>query len=354
MWAKRHQYSLIALPVLSSLAHVWAAQLPLRPLRANDGNPSSTNTNFPALLDDSFEEWLANLTSIWGLKGLSVAVVRRHDDDGSWHVETKGYGVKNEAGDLVTDETTFAIGSNSKLFTTLALGKLVEGGSTLPGSSLPLKWSTKIADILGDDWQLEDKIAERYADLIDIMSHRSGLPRHDMAWLRGETSGQAVRKLRYLRPSEEFRQGWQYNNFMYMTMAEIVERVSGRPFIQFIQDEIMDKLPFTSATMNSTRARTSGHLADGFVQIRRNVSDGMGVLKSTYEPASFFIDDERENIIAGAGGVTMSAKDVVRAFCAIHFIHMIQFLDVCSNPICRQHGYKPCCCSGITQTPETL
>lgn len=100
----------------------------------------------------------------------------------------------------------FAIGSNSKLFTTLALGTLVEGGATIgPNSSVPLKWSTKVADILGEDWQLEDKIAERHADLIDILSHRTGLPRHDLGWRRGQSTADSVTKLRYLRPSTEFR-----------------------------------------------------------------------------------------------------------------------------------------------------
>lgn len=101
----------------------------------------------------------------------------------------------------------FAIGSNSKLFTTLALGTLIEGGATIsPNSTTPLKWSTKVADILEDDWQLEDKVAKRQADLIDILSHRTGLPRHDMGWRRGQTGADAVTKLRYLRASTEFRQ----------------------------------------------------------------------------------------------------------------------------------------------------
>lgn len=94
----------------------------------------------------------------------------------------------------------FAIGSNSKLFTTLALGMLVEK------SNPSLNWTTKIVDILGDDWQLEDKIAERHADLLDILSHRTGLPRHEMGWHRGQKAADAVTKLRYLRPSSEFRQ----------------------------------------------------------------------------------------------------------------------------------------------------
>ncbi|KAF8312196.1 beta-lactamase/transpeptidase-like protein [Clavulina sp. PMI_390] len=309
MWARTRQTALIGPLVLLNVLSAWAIQLPLRPLPTPGASLPPANATSARILDEDFETWLSNVTSVWGLKGLSIAVVKRHDDDDSWQVEAKGYGVKNAAGDPVTADTTFAICSNSKLFTTLALGKLIDEGATLPNSSITLKWSTKISDILGDDWQLKDKVAERYADLVDIMSHRTGLPAHDLGWLRGHSTAQTVKNLRYFRPSKEFRQGWQYTNLMYITMAEIVERVSGRPFIKFIQEEMMDKLPFSSATMNSTLARTSGHLSDGFVQIRRNVSDGMGLTNSTYQPVSFFIDDAMEGVVAGPAGATMSAKD---------------------------------------------
>lgn len=96
-------------------------------------------------------------------------------------------------------QTMFAIGSNSKLFTTLALGTLVESDKS------DLTWSCRISDILKDDWKLEDPITEKYANLVDILSHRTGLPGHGHAWLRGHTAADAVRNLKYLRPSAEFR-----------------------------------------------------------------------------------------------------------------------------------------------------
>jgi hypothetical protein len=46
--------------------------------------------------------------------GAAVAVVRR-DDQGTWFVETKGYGIATANGSRVTENTLFAIGSNSKV-----------------------------------------------------------------------------------------------------------------------------------------------------------------------------------------------------------------------------------------------
>lgn len=62
----------------------------------------------------------------------------------------------------------FGIASNSKLFTTLAIGMLIENDTALPNSGR-LDWSTKVKDIL-PEWQLADEYASDHIDLIDLMS----------------------------------------------------------------------------------------------------------------------------------------------------------------------------------------
>lgn len=89
--------SLSTLIGLLSLGHVLANQLPL------SSPPRPSGVLDKDVLDDEFETWLADLTSEWGMKGISISVVQRLDD-GQWNVETKGYGVKNAAGDPVTPD----------------------------------------------------------------------------------------------------------------------------------------------------------------------------------------------------------------------------------------------------------
>ena len=97
-----------------------------------------------------------------------------------------------------------------------------------------------------------------------------------------------------------------------MTAAYIVERLSGVRFSNYVQENIINRLPFSSATYNVTKAKLSGNLADAFVRVKRNVpSGGLGWSKSVYEPTDFIIDSEVENIVAGPGGVIMSARDAV-------------------------------------------
>lgn len=78
------------------------AQLPLGDPKLNGAFVGDKD---PQLLDDSFDAWLHDVVSEWGMKGLSIAVVQRKED-GGWDVETKGYGVKNTAGDPVTKDVS--------------------------------------------------------------------------------------------------------------------------------------------------------------------------------------------------------------------------------------------------------
>lgn len=126
--------------------------------------------------------------------GAAVAVVRR-DAQGGWNVETKGYGVATLNGSKVTENTRFAIGSNSKvyihqhlyilmsanvliqLFNILSTGLLINNETLSPR----LSWTSKIASVV-PTWGLMDTVATRQATIIDVMSHRTGMPRHDISY----------------------------------------------------------------------------------------------------------------------------------------------------------------------------
>jgi CubicO group peptidase (beta-lactamase class C family) len=64
-----------------------------------------------------------------------------------------------------------------QLFDILATGLLVSNATLSPR----LSWTSKIASII-PTWGLEDPIATRQATIIDLMSHRTGMPRHDYSY----------------------------------------------------------------------------------------------------------------------------------------------------------------------------
>lgn len=76
-------------------------------------------------------------------------------------------------------------GSNSKTFTAALAGLLHED------PRVDLQWTSKVSDLL-PEYQPQDPDTRRRADLTDIMSHCSGLPRHDLAPQLGETLEDAV------------------------------------------------------------------------------------------------------------------------------------------------------------------
>lgn len=52
----------------------------------------------------------------------------------------------------------------------------------------PLSWDTKIKDvILNGEWVLQDPSMEQNATLVDILGHRTGLPRHDLSYDQTDT-----------------------------------------------------------------------------------------------------------------------------------------------------------------------
>lgn len=60
----------------------------------------------------------------------------------------------------------------------------------------------------------------------DLVTHRSGLPRHDLLWYNNNegTRAELVQRLAHLELSADLRERFQYNNLMYMTAGGTPER----------------------------------------------------------------------------------------------------------------------------------
>lgn len=80
------------------------------------GQTNTTNITVPAILDAQTDAFINKVLLDWKSPGgVSIAFVKKNDQ-GQWvNIETKGYGRATYAGDKVTENTTFSIGSNSKV-----------------------------------------------------------------------------------------------------------------------------------------------------------------------------------------------------------------------------------------------
>jgi CubicO group peptidase (beta-lactamase class C family) len=196
---------------------------------------------------DSVERFVAEQLAAWEVPGCAVAAVR----DGRVEL-ADGWGLRDrEAGLPVTRDTLFAIGSATKAFTATTVGALVDEGL--------LEWDRPLRDYV-PGVRLHDPFASDRLTIVDLLSHRSGLPRHDLTWIGqpGRSRAELVRSLRFLPLSRDLRQEWQYCNLGYLVAGHVVEALSGVPWEDFVRARLLEPLG-----MRRTNLSVDEMLADG-------------------------------------------------------------------------------------------
>ena len=199
--------------------------------------PAIAQQATPASLE-GIDAFVEGVMVEWNVPGLGVAVV----EDGQV-ILARGYGYRNVEEQLsATADTLFAIGSNSKSFTAAILGTLVEEGK--------LDWDEPVQTYL-PDFRLYDPIASEEMTPRDLVTHRSGLPRHDGVWYGADwTRREMVERLRYLEPSQEFRAVWQYQNLMFMTAGYLAGQVAGTSWEELVRDRFFMPLDMTRSNFS--------------------------------------------------------------------------------------------------------
>jgi CubicO group peptidase (beta-lactamase class C family) len=179
---------------------------------------------------DDLDAYIVRVMDEWKVPGLAIAVVEEREV-----ILSRGYGYRDvDEQRPVTDRTLFAIGSITKSFTVTLLGMMVDEGK--------LDWDEPVRRYL-PDFQLYDDVATEYMTPRDLVTHRSGLPRHDLLWYGSDlTRRELYQRLRYLEPSREFRAAWQYQNLMFMTAGYLAEQVEGRSWEELVDERILEPL----------------------------------------------------------------------------------------------------------------
>ena len=138
------------------------------------------------LITERTERYIQTLLTRWNSTGLSVAVVRKDENSPTgWHHEFGAYGVAKADGSSMTPDSVFAIASNSKLFLAFSVGLLISNKTLAEERGKEIKWSTKVRDLI-PEWGLMDEEMDRGVTLQDMLSHRTGMPRHDFSGVHRE------------------------------------------------------------------------------------------------------------------------------------------------------------------------
>lgn len=137
------------------------------------------------LITPDIDEFIKSVIQQWNLTGLAIAVVRQEPgSSSSWLQEFGAYGKAKADGTPITPDTLFSMASNSKLFTALSTGLMISNETLKQEKGIDLSWSSKAKDVFGKMWGLMDQEASRGTNLQDMVSHRTGLPRHDGSDIR--------------------------------------------------------------------------------------------------------------------------------------------------------------------------
>ena len=227
----------------------------------------------------------------FNVPGLALAIIK----DGQV-LYAQGYGVRVvNARQPVTANTLFAIASNSKAFTAAALGVLVDEGK--------LGWDDKVLDYL-PDFRMSDPYVTADFTIRDLLTHRSGLGPAAGDLMRTPDSTaftipDCIHNLRYLKPVAPFRSRFAYDNILYLVAGEVVARVSGLSWDDFVEQGLLGPLQ-----MRDSRA------AYRRINLKKNPNVVLGhrlvagQLQALAGPAV--------ELDAGAGGIYASAADLSR------------------------------------------
>lgn len=221
--------------------------------------------------------------------GIAVAVVK----DGEVVLE-RGWGLRDrEANAPVGPHTLFAIASNTKAFTAMALNMLAEDGK--------LALDDRVIDHL--PWfRMSDAYITREMRIRDLLAHRSGLGLGAgdlLYWPTTDYSNEEVaRRLKDVPITGGFRSQYAYDNILFGVAQLVVEQAAGMPFERFLQTRILGPLAMDETRYNADALKPGDEVATGYA--KADFRDLQPAPRMTWSN------------VAGAGGIYSSVHDMAR------------------------------------------
>jgi len=205
---------------------------------------------FSQVEEKKLDELIQNTLKTFDVPGISVGVVK----DGKV-IYSKGFGVRSlTSKEKMTDETLVGIASNSKGFTATALAILADEGK--------LNFDDKVTKYI-PEFQMYDPYVTQNVTIKDLITHRAGLGlgQGDLMFFPegGSLSvNDIIHNVRYLKPENPFRTTLDYNNIMFIVAGEVIHRVSGLSWAEFIEQRILKPVGMTSSFGSYNRAKAAG------------------------------------------------------------------------------------------------
>ncbi|MDG2108981.1 MAG: serine hydrolase [Flavobacteriaceae bacterium] len=237
-------------------------------------------------IDNIVERTMENFT----VAGVAVAVVK----DGEI-IHQKGYGIQSiDSKKKVNENTNFGIASNSKAFTATALAILVEDGK--------ISWSDKVIKHIPEFKMYNDYVTQNF-NIQDLLTHRSGLSLGigDLMFFPDGsdfTINDIISSFQHFTPVSAFRTKFDYDNLLYLVAGEVIARVSGSTWEEFIKERIFGPLEMDNSYASLTFITDKDNVASPHLNLNKELS--------LTDPERW--DPKKKN--GAAGGIYSNVNDI--------------------------------------------
>lgn len=225
---------------------------------------SAIGSSAQEISEQKVDELVEQTLKTFNVPGIAVGIVHNGEI-----VLAKGYGVSSiRTNEKVNSKTNFGIASNSKAFTTTALGILVD--------QKKIKWDDKVVHYIPEFKMYNDYVTQEFT-IRDLVTHRSGLGLGAgdlMVWPDGHdfTTKDIISNIQYLKPVSDFRSQYDYDNLLYIIAGVVIEQVSGETWTDFIQTKILSPLEMHNSAPNWNLLKDKSNSIDPHVPIDGKLS----------------------------------------------------------------------------------
>lgn len=200
---------------------------------------------FPAI-----DKYIDSTLKEWNVPGLTMSIVYKDQ-----MIYAKGYGLRDVEKKLpVETNTLFPIASNTKLFTATLASVLNQDGKL--SLDKPVKNYLPAVNFSTDELNAK-------TTLRDMLSHRTGLPRYDGIWVNASsvTRKDFVAKINYMKPQLGFREGYLYNNMMFVAAGAAMEEITGKSWETLLREKIFQPLQMNATCFTNGEVSKYGNFS---------------------------------------------------------------------------------------------
>jgi CubicO group peptidase (beta-lactamase class C family) len=219
---------------------------------------------------ETYNQSIEDAMQSWHIPGTALAIVR-----GDEVIHQSVHGLRDVENQLpVTEHTRFAMASVTKSFTAMSVALLVDAGK--------LEWDKPVREYM-PEFILDDPYVTQHVTLRDMLSHRTGLPRHDLAaWRLDISRAEFIKRMKHFKFNATFREKFQYNNLMFYAAAYLVEKIAGQKWEDFVQERIFAPLQMTASNFNPDPPAADQPTAKGYRVDRDPEGGAKGLINTPF------------------------------------------------------------------------